>query len=147
MVSESEYYIVRRSSVPEVLRKVVEANKLLASGEVRTANEAAERVGISRSSYYKYKGEIEEFHDSTRGTTFTLLCEINDVTGLLSDILRIIAESRANILTIHQSVPLGGTASVSITVSVTEDTQNVSRMISRLESTQGVRKVRIAGRG
>lgn len=105
------YYLIRKRAVPEVLQKVVEVNKLLASGGARTVNEAAEKVGISRSSYYKFKDDVEEFHDSSAGTTLTLFAEINDETGLLSDMLGIIAEHRANILTIHQSIPLNGVAS------------------------------------
>lgn len=146
MAKESGYYLIRKNAVPEVLRKVVEVNKLLASGKARTVNEAAEEVGISRSSYYKYAGDVEEFHDSAAGTTLTLFAEINDETGLLSEVLKIIAESRANILTIHQSIPINGVASLSISIQILEDTDNINSMIERLENLGGVRKVRITGR-
>ena len=49
--SSNELYIVRKKAVPEILRKVVEVNKILASGRARTVNEAVDLVGISRSSY------------------------------------------------------------------------------------------------
>ena len=64
MNDKTEFYIVRARAVPEVLRGVAKANELLASGKARTVNEAAELAGISRSSYYKFKDDIEEFHDS-----------------------------------------------------------------------------------
>ena len=64
MSDKTEFYIVRARAVPEVLRGVAKANELLASGKARTVNEAAELAGISRSSYYKFKDDIEEFHDS-----------------------------------------------------------------------------------
>ena len=140
------YYLVKKRAVPEVLQKVVEANKLLASGGAKTVNEAAEKIGISRSSYYKFKDDIEEFHDSSAGTTLTLFAEINDETGLLSDMLRIIARSRANILTIHQSIPLNGVASLSISIQITQDTVNVNTMMTELEHCRGVRKVKVTGR-
>lgn len=140
------YYLIRKRAVPEVLQKVVEVNKLLASGGARTVNEAVEKVGISRSSYYKFKDDVEEFHDSSAGTTLTLFAEINDETGLLSDMLGIIAQNQANILTIHQSIPLNGVASLSISIQVTESTGNISSMLTALEHCRGVRKVKVTGR-
>ena len=143
--NSSELYIVRKKAVPEILRKVVEVNKILASGRARTVNEAVDQVGISRSSYYKFKDDIEEFHDSLTGTTVTLFIEINDVTGLLSEVLRVFAVCRANILTIHQSIPLNGIAGLSVSMQISEMSEGAG-IISSLEKTAGVRKVRITGR-
>ena len=111
---KTEFYIVRARAVPEVLRGVAKANELLASGKARTVNEAAEMAGISRSSYYKFKDDIEEFHDSMSGMNVTLSCEINDETGILASLLGIISGCNANILTIHQSIPISGVADLSI---------------------------------
>ena len=58
----NRYYVVKEQAVPEVLLKVVEAKKLLDSGKVDTVQDAAERTGISRSSFYKYKDDIFPFH-------------------------------------------------------------------------------------
>ena len=70
MGKESEkkkYYVVKERAVPEVLIKVVEAKKLLDMGKVETVQDATEQVGISRSSFYKYKDDIFPFHEETRG--------------------------------------------------------------------------------
>ncbi len=142
----AEFYIVRRKAVPEVLQKVVTANKLLASGKVHTVNEAAEKAGISRSSYYKFKDDIEEFHDSFTGMTMTLTCEIHDEPGVLAELLKIISDSKANILTIHQSIPLSGVASLSISLQISENTENIGAMLDELEKLSGVRKVKVTGR-
>ena len=107
----NRYYVVKEQAVPEVLLKVVEAKKLLDTGKVHTVNEAADQVGISRSSFYKYKEDIFEFHEHSQGTTITLTFQMEDEPGLLSDVLKIIAEFGANILTIHQSIPINGVAS------------------------------------
>ena len=137
------YYVVKEQAVPEVLLKVVEAKKLLDSGKVQTINEAADKVGISRSSFYKYKEDIFEFHEHSQGTTITLTFQMEDEPGLLSDVLRIIAEFGANILTIHQSIPISGVASLSLSVQVLPTTRNVSEMLEALEGHHGVRKVKI----
>lgn len=146
MGGKSEYYLVRSRAVPETLQKVVEANRLLSSGQAKTVNEAVERAGISRSSYYKFKDDILEFHDSMLGTTLTFSCEINDETGLLSEVLGVIAKSRANLLTIHQGIPVNGVASVNASIQITDDTGDVNELISGLEDIHGVRRIRILGR-
>ena len=112
----SDFYLVRKRAVPETLQKVVEVNRLLSAGKARTIQEAVDQVGISRSSYYKFKNDIEEFHSSMMGMTLTLSLEISDETGVLSDILGEIADFGANIPTIHQSIPIGGVAAVSTSI-------------------------------
>ena len=72
MEEKSKYFVVKQKAVPEVLLKVVEAKKLLESERVITVQEATDRVGISRSSFYKYKDDIFPFHDNSQGTTITL---------------------------------------------------------------------------
>ncbi len=137
------YYIVREQAVPEVLLKVVEAKKLLDTGKAHTVNEAADQVGISRSSFYKYKEDIFEFHEHSQGTTITLTFQMADEPGLLSDLLKIIAEFGANILTIHQSIPINGVASLSLSVQVLPTTGNISEMLETMEKQKGVRNVKI----
>ena len=141
----SDFYLVRKRAVPETLLKVVEVNRLLSAGKVKTIQEAVDRVGISRSSYYKFKNDIEEFHSSMAGMTLTLSMEISDETGILSDILMEIADFGANILTIHQSIPIGGMASVSISMQVLKSSENVSGLLENLERLSGIRKIRATG--
>ena len=135
--------MVKEQAVPEVLLKVVEARKLLDTGKVHTINEAADQVGISRSSYYKYKDDIFQFHDNAQGITITLTFQMKDEPGLLSDVLKVIAEFKANILTIHQSIPINGVASLSLSVQVLPTTGNVSEMLETMERHRGVRNVKI----
>ena len=63
MEKKTKYYVVREKAVPEVLLKVVEAKRILDSERATTVQEATEQVGISRSSFYKYKDDIFPFHD------------------------------------------------------------------------------------
>ena len=77
-VEKKKYYVVRERAVPEVLLKVVEAKRLLESKRVATVQEAAERTGISRSSFYKYKDDIFPFHEETKGKTITFIIQMDD---------------------------------------------------------------------
>ncbi|MCM1126366.1 MAG: ACT domain-containing protein [Lachnospiraceae bacterium] len=139
----TRYFVVKEQAVPEVLLKVVEAKKLLDTGRAHTINEAADKVGISRSSFYKYKDDIFQFHDNAQGTTITLTFQMEDEPGLLSDVLKIVAQFGANILTIHQSIPINGVASLSLSVQVLPTTGNVSEMLETMEQQKGVRNVKI----
>ena len=102
MEDKSKYFVVKQKAVPEVLLKVVEAKKLLETERAITVQEATDKVGISRSSFYKYKDDIFPFYDNTKGKTITLVVQMDDEQGLLSDLLHVVAVYRANILTIHQ---------------------------------------------
>ncbi|MDD2971222.1 MAG: ACT domain-containing protein [Lachnospiraceae bacterium] len=137
------YFVVRKKALPEVLLKVVEAKRLIESGKVLSVQEAVDKVGISRSSFYKYKEDIFPFHDTAAGTTITLTFQMDDEPGLLSDILKIVAEYRANILTIHQSIPINGVASLSISVQILSDTGDISEMVDSMEKQPGVHYVKI----
>ncbi|WP_124065222.1 ACT domain-containing protein [Clostridium sp. E02] len=146
MEEKSKYFVVKQKAVPEVLLKVVEAKKLLESERVITVQEATDRVGISRSSFYKYKDDIFPFYDNTKGKTITLVMQMDDEPGLLSDLLRVVAVYRANILTIHQSIPVNGVATLTISVEVRKATGNVSEMVEELEEKDGIHHVKILAR-
>ena len=143
MGETTKYFVVKQKAIPEVLLKVVEAKRLLESEKVLTIQEAVDAVGISRSSFYKYKDDIFPFHDNSQGTTITLTFQMDDEPGLLSDVLKIIAEYRANILTIHQSIPINGIASLTLSIQVLQTTGDISRMIEQLEGQPSVHHVKI----
>ena len=146
MEDKSKYFVVKQKAVPEVLLKVVEAKKLLESESAITVQEATDKVGISRSSFYKYKDDIFPFYDNTKGKTITLVVQMDDEQGLLSDLLHVVAVYRANILTIHQSIPVNGVATLTLSVEIRENTGNVSGMIEELENLNGIHYVKILAR-
>ena len=146
MEDKSKYFVVKQKAVPEVLLKVVEAKKLLETERAITVQEATDKVGISRSSFYKYKDDIFPFYDNAKGKTITLVMQMDDEPGLLSDFLHIVAVYHANILTIHQSIPVNGVATLTLSVEVLESTGNVSRMVEDMEEKHGVHYVKILAR-
>ncbi len=146
MPDTSNYFVVKQKAVPEVLLKVVEAKMLLETRRVETVQEAADQVGISRSSFYKYKDDIFPFRDNVKGKTFTFMFQMHDEPGLLSDVLSIVAEYRANILTIHQSIPTNGVATLTLSVEILPTTGDVSGMIEAIESRPDIQHLKILGR-
>jgi chorismate mutase len=146
MGEANKYYVVTQKAIPEVLLKVVEAKRLIESRRAATVQEAVDTVGISRSSFYKYSEDIFEFHDNSKGTTITLTFQMDDEPGLLAKVLEIIARFKANILTIHQSIPISGVASLSISVQIREDTGDIDRMIGEMEDQTGVHHIKVMAR-
>ena len=146
METKSKYFVVKQKAVPEVLLKVVEAKKLLESERVITVQEATEAVGISRSSFYKYKDDIFPFYDNAKGKTVTFVTQMDDEPGLLSDLLHIVAVYKANILTIHQSIPVNGVATLTLSVEVLSDTGDVSNMVEEIEMMKGIHYGKILAR-
>jgi chorismate mutase len=145
MAEESKYYVVRKKALPEVLLKVAEVNRLIETRRTSIAD-ATEQVGISRSSYYKYKDDIFPFRDNVKGKTITFVMSMDDEPGLLSAVLNKIAQFKANILTIHQTIPVNGIASLTLSVDILPTTGDSAMMLEEIETLEGVRYLKILSR-
>ena len=146
MNQETRYFVVKDKALPEVLLKVVQVKMLLNGNRTMSVKEAAESVSISRSSYYKYKDDIFPFNDGAKGRTITLAMEIMDEPGLLSELLHRVAVYQANILTIHQSIPVGRIANISLSVEMLGETGDISAMVEEMGRIRGIQDVKILAR-
>ena len=146
MSEKTSFFVLKEKAVPEVLLKVVEAKRLLDSGKMTSVQEATEAVGISRSSFYKYKDDIFPFHENEKGKTVTMVIQLDDEPGILSLVLKTIADFHANVLTIHQSIPVNGIASLSLSIDVFPATGDVEVMKDSIESIQGIHYAKILAR-
>ena len=146
MSEKTSFFVLKEKAVPEVLLKVVEAKRLLDSGKMTSVQDATEVVGISRSSFYKYKDDIFPFHENAKGKTVTMVIQLDDEPGILSLVLKTIADFHANVLTIHQSIPINGIASLTLSVDVLPETGDVTQMVASIEEQTGIHYVKILGR-
>ena len=146
MSEKTNYFVLKEKAVPEVLLKVVEAKRLFDSGKVASVQDATDAVGISRSSFYKYKDDIFPYHENERGKTFTLVIQLADEPGLLSGILRAIDKYKFNILTIHQSVPINGIVTLTLSIDVFNESDKVEEMVAAIEAVNGVQYAKIMAR-
>ena len=145
-MGKDKLYLVSERALPEVLLQVVEAKKLLETKKVITVGEAAEAVGISRSSFYKYKDDINYFYEDARGKTISFLLEMEDRQGLLSEVLKEVARYGVNILTIHQSLPVNGLASLSLSLQILDGLTDITDMVAKVEAIDGIRRMKILAR-
>ena len=138
-----KYYIVEASALPDVFLKAAEAKRLLDTGEADTVGEATKRTGISRSAFYKYRDVMTPFQNLMAGRIITFQLTLKDRTGVLSGILSIFAYNGANILTINQNIPVGGSAIVTISAETGELHCSVEDLLKRMGNMDGVLKAEI----
>ena len=68
---------------------------------------------------------------------------LHDQPGVLSSILGLMAKSGANLMTVNQSIPMRGQASVTIAARTGEMKYSVEELLHRAEQLEGVNKVEI----
>lgn len=145
-MDSTKYFVVKKKAVPEVLLKVVETKRLLATKRNMTIQEATEEIGISRSSFYKYKDDIFPFHENEKGQNVTMVIQLDDTPGVMAELLNKAAEYGANVLTIHQSIPINGVATLTLSLEVLSSTGNMSELVDEMENNVGVHYLKIVGR-
>jgi len=143
MSDKVKYYIVDRDALPEVFLSVVEAKKLIETGKASSVQEAVEKVGISRSSFYKYKDSISPFFESSTGKAITLSMSLEDKPGILSKVLNQISTTKSNLLTINQTIPINGIANITMSIQILEP---INEYIEIIGGVQGVHDIRILAR-
>ncbi len=139
-----QFYLVEGNALPEVFIRVTQAQELLDTGLAQTVAEAAERVGISRSAYYKYKNAVMPFQNVAGGRIVTYQIMLRHQTGNLSEVLGVFASTGANILTINQGIPTNGAAPVTITADMTALDTTAEDLLDRLDGLDGVIKAAVA---
>lgn len=138
-----QYLIIHKSILPEYYEKVIEARRLIETGKIKDVSQAVKQVGISRSTYYKYKDFILEPTEISGGRKAVLSMMLNHEQGILSALLQCITESRANVLTITQSLPIRDRASVTISLDVSEVDGSMEDFVAKLSEVPGVEQVRV----
>ena len=137
---QSNYLIVDRRILPDYYEKVVQARDMLREGRVKEVSEAVKLVGISRSTYYKYK-DYPSNETACKKAVFAFM--LSHQQGVLSEVLNKFSELGANILTITQSLPIHGNANVVISVDMTNMTMAPDGIMDQLMSLRGVRSSKL----
>ena len=145
MANAPKYYIVEASALPEVFLKVAEAKRLLSTGEASTVNDAARMTDISRSAFYKYRDAVMPFQNMMMGRVITFQFLLHDEKGLLSSMLMIFAEHKANIQTINSIMPTNGSALVTISAETHNLDISLEELLHQFSQLPGVMKAEMLG--
>ena len=137
------YLIVHKSILPEYFETVLKAKHLLEEGKAKNVMQATRMVGISRSTYYKYKDYILEPIRISDGRKAVISMLLSHETGILSHVLSVISQAGASILTITQSLPVHGNASVTITLDISAMPVAITNLLKDIDDCQGVENAKL----
>ena len=138
---QSKYLIVDKALLPPSFEKVVQARELLDDGQARDVSEAVKMVGISRSTYYKYKDLVRNISTVSMGRH----AMISHKVGILSTVIGVISGYDYSVWTITQNPPVDAKANVVITLELGEDAGALDDMIRDISNIPGVTKVQLLG--
>lgn len=137
------YLIIHKSILPEYYSLVLEARRLMETGQAKDVSQAVKAVGISRSTYYKYKDYIFEPSELSGSRKAVLSMMLDHSPGVLSAVLSNISEAGGSVLTITQSLPIHDRASVTVSLDVSSMTGEISGLTEQIEKTTGVTQVKL----
>lgn len=138
-----KYLIVSKKILPDVYEKVIEARNLINNGNVKGISEAVKKVGISRSTYYKYKDYVFLPSENSIGRKAVLSIMLRHEKGILSSVLNYMSSENLNILTINQSIPINGKASVNVSLDISDISRSIDDIISEMKKMKGVSTVKL----
>ncbi len=144
---EETYYLVRKDLLPEAIIKTVDVKQTIERGEAETILAAVRDIGLSRSAFYKYRDGVFPFNAMMKEKIIVIAFNLEHRSGVLSRVLRYIAESGSSILTINQSIPLQGLAHVTMSIDTSMMESYISNLIDGLNEVEGVHRATIIGRG
>lgn len=139
---DKSWVVVDAAVLPEVILKTLTVKRMLANREEKSSSAACRAVGISRSAFYKYRDSVFVYEEQMREQIFTVYLLLHDESGVLSGVLHTLTDARANVLTLNQSIPVDGAATVTVTFRL-PDSAHVSSLCSALSEKKGVVEVRL----
>ena len=140
---DTSHIIIDYNIAPDVFKRVITAKKLIASGKCKSVAEALEQVRLSRTAFYKYKNYIFARDEAQNGSIATLAFTLDDVTGILSEILKLLASENMSVLTINQNIPINSVANITISLRINEVSTSIDDVIVKLKKLEGVNKVHL----
>lgn len=136
---EKDCFLVVNSKVlPSVYKNVLKAKKLLAEGKAPNASQAVKSVGISRSAFYKYKDYVFEYENDSNNKMIHLSAVLYDRAGVFSAMTAMLYRYGVNIITVNQSMPVNGTATVSLAISTGAIKISLDELLQEMRTVEGI---------
>lgn len=139
-----KFYLIREDVLPESVVKTLKIKDALKNNPELSIYEAVKLFDLSRSAFYKYRETIfpvdEKMLDHRE---FTLILYVNDIVGMLAQVLNTVSKLQLSVLTIHQSVPMEEKATITLSLSAKDTTISIDVIIKALRNIEHVSKVEL----
>lgn len=145
-MEESRFFMIKDKSLPEVFHKVLTAKEMIYTGKAKDISEATKAVGISRSTYYKYKDDIFPMSQEVNSKKATLVVSLIHGSGNLSKVVDCIVFNKGNLMTINQDIPINGIANVTITLETLKLRKDIDQLANIIAALPNVVDVKILSR-
>ena len=142
---EGKYLIVDKALLPSYCEKVSLAKELLEEGKAADVSEAVRMVGISRSTFYKYRDMVRDISTVSMGRHAIISMMMSHSVGTLSTVLNIISHYGYSVWTITQNPPVDSRANVVITLELGEDAGSLDSMLRDIIDSPGLSRVQLLG--
>ena len=142
---DGKYFIVDKALLPSYCEKVSLAKELLDEGKAADVSEAVRMVGISRSTFYKYRDMIRDISTVSMGRRAIVSMMMRHSVGTLSAVLNIISSYGYSVWTITQNPPVDSRANVVITLELGEDAASLDSMLKEIMDSPGLSRVQLLG--
>lgn len=137
-----KFYLIREDVLPESVVKTLKIKDLLKNNPSISIFEAVKQFDLSRSAFYKYRDTIFPIDEKMEETReFTLILYVNDIVGMLAGVLNTISQLSLSVLTIHQSIPMEGRATITLSLDAKGTNLEVDDVIQALNKVDQVSKV------
>ena len=136
-----KYLIIDKEVLPDYFEKVVDAKNMVNSG--MDVSKAVKTVGISRSTYYKYKDYVFTPQEDLTGKKPIISLLLKNEKGILSEVLNDLLLVNVNILSVSQSIIINKRASLELVIDMGEMLETIEQLLQRLSDMDGVVNVRL----
>lgn len=137
-----KFYLIREDVLPESVIKTLKVKDALKNNSNFSIYDAVKQFNLSRSAFYKYRETIfpvdEKILDQRE---FTLILYVNDIVGMLAQVLNAISQLQLSVLTIHQSVPIEDKATITLSLNARNSNLSIDEVIESLREINHVTKV------
>ena len=137
-----KFYLIREDVLPESVIKTLKVKDALKNNSNLSIYDAVKQFNLSRSAFYKYRERIfpvdEKILDQRE---FTLILYVNDIVGMLAQVLNAISQLQLSVLTIHQSVPIEDKATITLSLNARNSNLSIDEVIESLREINHVTKV------
>ncbi len=133
-MSKKSTILLSEDALPDIFIKVAEAKRMLQVGEAQTVGEAARRMNISRSAFYKYKDAVQPLPGYEGRPHHYILRPAQGQPGSAEQLPVYFANSGANILTINQTIPTNGCAGVTISAETSDMKEGLDEMMAGISA-------------